>query len=623
MSRRRLLVLLVAPFTLALLAMVILERALSTSPPGDGPALQISAPAPPPALPIRITPAPSPSTPDALPSTFQGRVLSAATQAPVPGAELTFSRGGAGDSVRAGGDGTFTFRPPTHGRWLLAVVSAPGYFPFAPEWGFSPVQFDAAPGRHVRGVDVFLTPSLELSGLVVDEEGAPVAGAEVQLLGAGGRTALIPIPTRFTADATGRFRAAAPQGSTLEAHHAGFYPGHALVDLNAVVNGRVRIMLGAAWAGPTPAREALAGRVLGQGGHPVPGALVEARKTHGWAYGGAAVAQAVTDGDGQFRFVDLDRSPHQLAVHAEGYSPGLVARVLPGGSAVSITLAPGGRLRGCVHAADTGAPLAPFTVLVYDSTNSFRGDPDHSVSVADPSGCFALDELLPGPAEVVVLAPNRAPTGTRRVEVPPPPAEARLDVELPAGGTLVGVVRDERDGAPLPGAAVSAEAAPLDSDLFVPVITSLAQTVSGPDGRFTLTGLPDRVRVLVHAAGHHPRASIAMDVPAGLVTGPFAVDVRPVLEGDAGPVEPVGIGAVLVPDGAGLAVGALRPGGAAEQSGLAPGDELLEIDDHAVADLGAGGAVEALRGAEGTAAFLRVRRGNTELDLQVSRRRGR
>jgi S1-C subfamily serine protease len=168
---------------------------------------------------------------------------------------------------------------------------------------------------------------------------------------------------------------------------------------------------------------------------------------------------------------------------------------------------------------------------------------------------------------------------------------------------------------------VAAEAAPLRDEGSIPVVATLAEATTGPDGTFTLGGLPDRVRVQVVAAGHHARASMAVDVAPGAVAGPLLVDVRPIHAGDAGPVEPVGIGAVLVPDGDGLAVGALRPGGPAEQSGLTPGDELLVIDDRAVAELGAGGAVEALRGAEGTEVFLRVRRGNFELDLQVPRRR--
>ena len=74
-----------------------------------------------------------------------------------------------------------------------------------------------------------------------------------------------------------------------------------------------------------------------------------------------------TDADGRFRFTELDRSPHQLTARADGYVPGLVSRVLPGGREVTIPLAAGGRLRGCVRDAQTGAPVAPFTIKVFFS----------------------------------------------------------------------------------------------------------------------------------------------------------------------------------------------------------------------------------------------------------------
>src|SRR5512133_1311406 len=64
-------------------------------------------------LPITIPPPPrSPSAPDALPPSFEGRVVSSATGQGVAGAELTFSRAGAAASVRAGPDGAFRFDPP-------------------------------------------------------------------------------------------------------------------------------------------------------------------------------------------------------------------------------------------------------------------------------------------------------------------------------------------------------------------------------------------------------------------------------------------------------------------------------------------------------------------------------
>ena len=52
----------------------------------------------------------------------------------------------------------------------------PAFLPFAPEWGYSPVQLDARAGLHVRGLVVHLVPATELVGHVVDAERRPVAG---------------------------------------------------------------------------------------------------------------------------------------------------------------------------------------------------------------------------------------------------------------------------------------------------------------------------------------------------------------------------------------------------------------------------------------------------------------
>ncbi|HYD42647.1 MAG TPA: carboxypeptidase regulatory-like domain-containing protein [Anaeromyxobacter sp.] len=621
MKRARLAALAV-PALVALLAIALLLR---ESPP---------APAPPPAEPAVEVP-PSPALPvrpgvqrfeplrDLTPGTFEGRVLSAATAAPIPGAELTFSRGGVAASVQAGPDGVFHFQPPAAGRWLLATASAPGHFPFAPEWGFSPVQLDAAPGKHVRGLEVFLAPATEIDGLLVDEDGAPVPGAEVLLRGAGGgKAVLITIPGRWVTDARGTFRAAAPQNSVLEARKQGYYPGHARVDLHAVVDGRIRITLGAAWAGPEPQKAALAGQVVGPDGQPIPGALVEAGRTHGWAYAGTPVAQALTDADGRFRIDELDRSPHLLRARAEGYQPGEVGRVIPGGPEVKMTLAGGGRLRGCVRDATTAAPVAPYTVNAFFSSNGWRDDPDVQLSVADPSGCFTMNELEVGESMLVVLAPGRAPSDPVRVNVPPPPASGEVEVTLAAGGTLRGLVRDEVTGAPLASAHVAAEAVPVELIDVIPPNTVIGETTTALDGTFTLRGLPAQVRVVVNAAGHHTSSSRVVPVAPGDESGSITVDLRPQQEGDVGPVQPVGIGAVLQPQGDEIVVGGFRPGAPAA-SGLVPGDQLLEIDGRPVSQLGPGGAVEAIRGPEGTSVFLLVRRGNGTVDVEVPRRRMR
>ena len=199
---------------------------------------------PPAGLPIRV-PAGAAAAPDDRPATFEGRVVSSGSGAGVAGADLTFSRAGAAASTRAGPDGAFTFAPPATGRWLLATVSATGFFPFAPEWGHSPVQLEARAGEHVRGLEIHLAPAVELIGEVIDPEGKPVAGATVRLLGAASEAALLPVADRSRAAPTG----ASPsprRGDDAGGVQARLPPRTRQIGpRGAVVNRRVVIELGA------------------------------------------------------------------------------------------------------------------------------------------------------------------------------------------------------------------------------------------------------------------------------------------------------------------------------------------------------------------------------------------
>ena len=129
------------------------RRASATGVPAPRPGLRAPAP------PGRPPPAPgAPRRPGG------GRPLHRLRPAAIPGAEVTFSRAGAAASVRPSADGSFRFEPPEPGRWQLAAASAPGHVPFAPEWGHSPVAFDARPGERVSGVTVWLRPEIATRG---------------------------------------------------------------------------------------------------------------------------------------------------------------------------------------------------------------------------------------------------------------------------------------------------------------------------------------------------------------------------------------------------------------------------------------------------------------------------
>jgi hypothetical protein len=616
-----------APLAVALVAAAVLlallfawwgtrapsPRDAAAPPPGAAPraaAPERGRPPPPSRLPIRVAPL-APAPPDAVPASFEGRVVSSAGGAPVAGADLTFSRAGAAASVRADAEGSFLFQPPAEGRWLLATVTAPGFLPFAPEWGHSPVQLDARAGQHVRGIEIHLVPAIEITGRVVDPEGRPVAGAEVRLVGAVAEATLVPIRDRFTSDAGGEFRFASPEGASLVARKEGFLPGRADVDWVAISNGRVTVALR---AGERAARTPLPieGRVVARGGAPVPGALVVA-SADAWGYEGPS-AQAVADEDGRFTLADLDRGRYRVTARAEGRAPASARRVRPGTRDLVLELGEGGRLRGCVRDAATGAPVAPFTVVVMERRSALRLVPQRSRSVIDARGCYALDDLLPGPASVLVSAPGYAPSPELQVEIPPPGGEAVADAALRAGGRVEGLVRDEATGAPIAGARLSVEGAFSAASTF-PV---LSEAVSGADGRFTLPHLPPRVSIMAAAAGHHARI-VGVDVPEG---GAASVEIplRPAGEGEEPRIDLAGIGAVLTAHGDGLSVAQTAPGGGAAEVGLGRGDLILRVNGQPVTELGFGGAIDAIRGPEGTGVVLTVRRGESTFDVSVPRR---
>ena len=106
MRRRRSLglLLLVSPLFVGLLAISIIGIGTSPRPPATAAPAAGAQPASA-ALPVSLGSI-APSEPrDASPWTLEGHVLNAASGAVIPGAEITFSQGGASASVRSGFDG--------------------------------------------------------------------------------------------------------------------------------------------------------------------------------------------------------------------------------------------------------------------------------------------------------------------------------------------------------------------------------------------------------------------------------------------------------------------------------------------------------------------------------------
>jgi len=538
---------------------------------------------------------------------LEGTVRSTGSARGVPGAELTFSRAGAAASVRSTLDGSFRFEPPEPGRWQLAAAAAPGHVPFAPEWGHSPVTFDARPGERVSGVAVWLRTGDRYVGEVQDPEGKPVEGADVRLLGsATGDRALLPSVEKAVSGPGGAFVIVAPEGATLEARHAGFAPGRATIDFSARASRRVAVKLGKAGA-PEPLA-AIAGRVT-SGGEPVEGALVLARQLERGRPGSAddaVAAQTTSDAEGRFTLRPLDPGRYLLTAAREGFAQPRAA-VARSGEEAAIELSRGGRIAGVVREASSGKPVALFRLLV------LRGDrgwklPIRTTTVVDASGHFEVADLPPGSVVLTVSAPGLVPSEEMEVAVAEPPGVSGLEIRLATGGRVSGRVTDRVSGQPLPGARIA-----LEGDGGAPsVLDAGATAVSGRDGSFLLGGLPPRaVSLFVSADGHHARIVAGIEVRDGGLAGPVEVRLSPVSEGEDPRLELAGIGATLERRGrSALRITAVLPGGGALEAGLAPGDEILSVEGRPISELGFAGAVDLIRGPEDTRVRLVMKRGD-------------
>ena len=160
-----------------------------------------------------------------------------------------------------------------------------------------------------------------------------------------------------------------------------------------------------------------------------------------------------------------------------------------------------------------------------------------------------------------------------------------------------------------------------DEDLPLPVVAS-AETDA--QGRFELSGLDTGVRsIFVTAAAHHSRVIPGLKLEADRAAAPIDIDLLATKPGETTRIESAGINAVVSADGDMLVLGALTPGGGADQAGLKPGDIIVRVDGTELSALGMQAGVEHLRGPEGSTVVVTIRRPPSDalVDVIVTRRR--
>ncbi len=555
------------------------------------------------ASPIQLNRGASAQDTTAIAGSLRGHVLSSATGQGISGAELSFEFARGATSIRTGSGGAFRFEPSEIGTYRLASVTADGFLPFAPEWGRSPITFNARVGERIEDVVLMLSPAVEYVGVVLDRDDKPVAGADVRLLNAAeGVTALAPLPDRFTSDDRGEFRFRAPEGAWLEANHPSFSAGRAYLGQYALASRRLEIHLSA--LRPSVELESIAGRVLDPQGTPIEGASVSVR-SRGRRRQGRFHPDVRSNPDGQFQITDLWPAEYDLRASYPGYAPAKADSIPSGSSSVVLKLSLGTRLSGTVRDAATRAPIAAFTLSLQRVRGPLSRDALTSVAFMDGQGKYEISGLPPGNYAAIVAGYGYSPSAEAIFTNEEGPSDKLIDFDLKKGAELFGRVVDRKSGAALARAQVYLEGQLSSAS----VISLLSSTVTDSAGRFELRGLAGGLgSVTVSAEGHHTRIVSGLQFENGQRLGPVELDLTPTAEGEEPTLELTGIGAVLMARNDVLVISELMPGAGAAQAGLVVGDEILSIDGQTVLELGFNGAVQHIRGPEGTCVPMTIRR---------------
>ncbi len=442
---------------------------------------------------------------------------------------------------------------------------------------------------------------IAVTGRVVDENGKPIAGAEVAVVvqevlrfSSWERNALdkTELKARTTSDADGRFRLTTPQLPPVTRRGVRVLaraPGHALAWAPVDPDAReAKVELRLAPEGP------IAGKVVDLAGGPVAGLKIHAsRLTRKKGDGSdtlplpADAVTATTDERGRFAFPsigrglsahleidDLQCAPKELDVNAGDEKSGyLVLGVMPPQV-----------IEGRVVCEDTGKPMPYARLDINSYTKSEEGYFTGGGAVlgqADAQGRFKISTYPGNTGFVIAMPPDGQPYLVNSTDFnwSKGMVKQEVEVKLSRGLLVHGKITEAGSGKPLANASVEYQTA---RDDVVKVKSKISggwrgRVLTATDGSYTLAVPPGRCHLLVTAPTPdyiaEPVGSAGVEIakPGG---DPFYYHAVAVLDlkGDEKPKEMSfalrrGVtlkGTVMDPDGkpvkdAVLLVGGLRP----------------------------------------------------------------
>ena len=331
-----------------------------------------------------------------------------------------------------------------------------------PDGAVTSAELRLAQGQSTE-ITLVLSTASAVRGTVVDVDDHPVAGATIFIEG-------VPWIARGAAsDTDGAFRLAmVPDGVTqLVAVARGYKTARvSLPHRESSVDLVVRVRLLTA--------PAVNGDVRDPDGNPIRARIVACE-------GQPSEKSAVSAEDGTFELPPSTIGCMAVAQHDEYEASEPI--VLAEGRRVGLRLRPGGAIEGAV-AEESGASVPSFTVGV----ESFSGAQGRSLRAApprkveDPHGSFRLEKLAPGRYVLTAGTPDRPSGRSDPIDVAGGITTTGVRIVLPAGGSVVGHVFDERH--------MPIEGVDLRFDAVSSVIESNAHTQTDAAGQYRLAGAP-------------------------------------------------------------------------------------------------------------------------------------
>ncbi len=463
------------------------------------------APDPPPPLEVLMAPARG----------AFGRVVDAEAR-PLAGVDVEAAVAGRAPLSPLPPDDPRRARSDAEGRFALARLPASLVDLGFSKEGFAPmkirgleVPLDGADTDAIDLGSVVLVTGAGLAGRVIDDAGEGVATAAIHIVrserpqrpGGVAEQWLLSLPPEVRSDGEGRFRLGQlTPGERI--HLLVGAEGHSpewIENLEIPASEQVTVVLAPGGG--------VGGRVVDADGEPVSGAEMVFEQRPGAEAGGQpSIRQALTAGDGGFRFGGLRAGPGRLTAFAPGFvpAPAMTLEVAAGEPVDDLEI----RLeRGAVITGRTlthgGEAVAGVKILA-----------DRAAAVSDADGVFRLDGVPPGPTR---LEARHAHHGRRIEELDVAPGINTLDILVEDGYEVRGRVHDAV-GAPVAGVLVEISAR-RGAD------RRRHQAWSGADGGFRFAPVIDGVYDLRAERRDYSTAEIAerVRVAGGPVAG---IEVR-------------------------------------------------------------------------------------------------